>query len=86
MTGEKQKQPHFSGSSRHNEGFTKDYDLPNKTAYCKTCASIGMVFWNNRVNLLLDMPAELVAADPRVKGNVVKRAVGVDGHGKRQKQ
>lgn len=40
------------GSSRHNEGFTDDYDLPNKTAYCETCASIGMVLWNNRMNLL----------------------------------
>jgi len=40
------------GSSKSNEGFTEDYDLPNKTAYCETCASIGMVFWNNRMNLL----------------------------------
>ncbi|MEL7587826.1 MAG: beta-L-arabinofuranosidase domain-containing protein [Prolixibacteraceae bacterium] len=40
------------GSSSTNEGFTEDYDLPNKTAYCETCASIGMVFWNNRMNQL----------------------------------
>jgi uncharacterized protein len=40
------------GSTHKNEGFTHDYDLPNKTAYCETCASIGMVFWNNRMNLL----------------------------------
>ena len=40
------------GSSRSNEGFSEDFDLPNKTAYCETCASIGMVFWNNRMNLL----------------------------------
>ncbi|OFX31360.1 MAG: hypothetical protein A2W90_06955 [Bacteroidetes bacterium GWF2_42_66] len=39
------------GSSLHNEGFTEDYDLPNKEAYCETCASIGMVLWNNRMNL-----------------------------------
>ncbi len=39
------------GSTRTNEGFTEDYDLPNKTAYCETCASIGMVLWNNRMNL-----------------------------------
>lgn len=38
------------GSSRHNEGFTEDYDLPNKDAYCETCASVGMVFWNQRMN------------------------------------
>lgn len=38
------------GSSKHNEGFTEDYDLPNHEAYCETCASVGMVFWNWRMN------------------------------------
>ncbi len=38
------------GSSRHNEGFTEDYDLPNLEAYCETCASVGMVLWNWRMN------------------------------------
>lgn len=38
------------GSSRHNEGFTDDYDLPNYDAYCETCASVGMVLWNSRMN------------------------------------
>ena len=38
------------GSSKHNEGFTEDYDLPNLEAYCETCASVGMVFWNQRMN------------------------------------
>ncbi|MDQ0106858.1 DUF1680 family protein [Chitinophaga terrae (ex Kim and Jung 2007)] len=40
------------GSSGHNEGFTDDYDLPNEHAYCETCASVGMVFWNQRMNRL----------------------------------
>ncbi len=40
------------GSSRHNEGFTEDYDLPNEEAYCETCASVGMVLWNHRMNQL----------------------------------
>ncbi|MRN52150.1 glycoside hydrolase family 127 protein [Paenibacillus monticola] len=40
------------GPSRHNEGFTHDYDLPNESAYCETCAAIAMVFWNHRMNLL----------------------------------
>ncbi len=39
------------GSSTKNEGFTVDYDLPNESAYCETCASVGMVFWNQRMNL-----------------------------------
>lgn len=40
------------GSSGRNEGFSVDYDLPNEEAYCETCASVGMVFWNQRMNLL----------------------------------
>lgn len=40
------------GSAGHIEGFSTDYDLPNKEAYCETCASIGMVYWNYRMNLL----------------------------------
>lgn len=40
------------GSSCKNEGFTEDYDLPNAEAYCETCASVGMVFWNQRMNML----------------------------------
>lgn len=40
------------GSSGSNEGFGIDYDLPNEQAYCETCASVGMVFWNQRMNAL----------------------------------
>jgi DUF1680 family protein len=40
------------GSSGNNEGFSVDYDLPNEQAYCETCASVGMVFWNQRMNML----------------------------------
>lgn len=40
------------GSAGGNEGFSIDYDLPNEQAYCETCASVGMVFWNQRMNLL----------------------------------
>jgi DUF1680 family protein len=40
------------GSSGNNEGFSTDYDLPNEQAYCETCASVGMVFWNQRMNAL----------------------------------
>lgn len=40
------------GQSKSNEGFTEDYDLPNLEAYCETCASVGMVLWNWRMNQL----------------------------------
>ncbi len=40
------------GAQGKNEGFGLDYDLPNESAYCETCASVGMVFWNQRMNML----------------------------------
>lgn len=40
------------GSAGSNEGFSVDFDLPNEQAYCETCASVGMVFWNQRMNAL----------------------------------
>ena len=43
------------GPSRFNEGFTRDYDLPNESAYAETCAAIGLVFWNQR---MLQLSAE----------------------------
>lgn len=38
------------GVSYRTEGFSEPYDLPNYKAYCETCASIGMVLWNHRMN------------------------------------
>lgn len=37
------------GPSGHNEGFSRGYDLPNRTAYAETCAAVGLVFWNHRL-------------------------------------
>ena len=37
------------GPSAHNEGFDKDYDLPNRSAYQETCATVGMALWNYRM-------------------------------------
>ncbi len=37
------------GSAAQNEGFTADFDLPNRTAYAETCAAIGLVFWAHRM-------------------------------------
>ncbi|MGI5832472.1 MAG: glycoside hydrolase family 127 protein [Thermoguttaceae bacterium] len=39
------------GSDRSNEGFRNEYFLPNATAYCETCAAIGLTFWAHRMNL-----------------------------------
>lgn len=40
------------GAAGGIEGFGPAYELPNATAYCETCASIGYVLWNWRMFLL----------------------------------
>ena len=53
------------GSSGGNEGFSNDYDLPNENAYCETCASVGMVFWNQRMNALTGESMYMDATDTK---------------------
>lgn len=53
------------GPSQHNEGFTTDYDLPDETAYAETCATIGLVMWNER---LLQFNGERRFADVLERG------------------
>ena len=40
------------GASGGNEGFADPFVLPNMSAYCETCASIGDIFTNQRLFLL----------------------------------
>ena len=40
------------GATNHGEAFGKNYELPNLSAYCETCAAIGNVYWNYRLFLL----------------------------------
>jgi DUF1680 family protein len=40
------------GATGGNEGFADPYFLPNASAYCETCASIGNIFTNHRLFLL----------------------------------
>lgn len=37
------------GPAQDNEGFTREYDLPNDTAYAETCAAVGLAFWGHRM-------------------------------------
>lgn len=37
------------GSSGYRERFTTDYDLPNRTNYSETCASIGLMMFGQRM-------------------------------------
>ena len=39
------------GSTSRWEGFGDNYDLPNRSAYCETCAAISNVYWNYRMFL-----------------------------------
>ena len=39
------------GNSADNEGFTEPYVLPNASAYCETCASVGTALWAHRMTL-----------------------------------
>ena len=40
------------GSTSNGEAFGKNYELPNMSAYCETCAAIGNVYVNYRLFLL----------------------------------
>jgi len=40
------------GARRKGESFGDNYELPNKTAYCETCAAIANAMWNHRLFLL----------------------------------
>lgn len=40
------------GSSGHLERFTVDYDLPNDSTYCESCASIGLMMFGQRMSIL----------------------------------
>jgi hypothetical protein len=40
------------GATGGNEGFAAPFLLPNMSAYCETCASIGDIFMNHRLFLL----------------------------------
>ncbi len=40
------------GARGGGEAFGDNYELPNMSAYCETCAAVGNVFWNHRLFLL----------------------------------
>ncbi len=40
------------GATSNGEAFGRDYELPNMSAYCETCAAIGNVYVNYRLFLL----------------------------------
>jgi uncharacterized protein len=66
------------GAVGNIEGFGKDYDLPNMTAYNETCAAIGNDFWNYRL-FLLHRDARYVDVMERTLYNGLLSGVSLDG-------
>lgn len=40
------------GATGHGEAYGDNFELPNMSAYCETCAAIANVYWNHRLFLL----------------------------------
>lgn len=66
------------GSTHHGEAFTFDYDLPNDTVYAETCASIGLIFWAQRM-LRLEARSEYADVMERALYNNVLGSMSRDG-------
>lgn len=66
------------GASAHGERFTRDYDLPNDTAYAETCASIAMVFFAHRM-LQIDADGQYADTMERELYNGVISGISLDG-------
>jgi uncharacterized protein len=66
------------GQTGGNEGFGPDYDLPNMSAYCETCASIAEVFLNYRL-FLLHGDAKYIDIMERVMYNAFLSGVSLSG-------
>ena len=66
------------GSAYEGEAFTKDYHLPNDTAYAETCAAIGLIFFSNRM-LYLERDGRYADVMERALYNCVLAGMQLDG-------
>ncbi|MEA3147832.1 MAG: uncharacterized protein QOI53_3421, partial [Verrucomicrobiota bacterium] len=66
------------GSDAENEGFTKDYDLPNLHSYAETCAAIALLQWAHRM-AHLDLDSRYGDMVERTLYNGVLAGIGIDG-------
>lgn len=68
------------GSTRHQERFTFDYDLPNDRAYAETCAAVSMAFFTRRMLSLCRKPDRTFADTlERVLYNGTLSGMSLDG-------
>ena len=68
------------GATGHGEAFGKNYELPNMSAYCETCAAIGNVYWNYRL-FLLHGDAKYYDVLERTLYNGLISGISLDGGG-----
>lgn len=66
------------GSTFHGEAFTFDYDLPNDTMYCETCASIGLFYFMHHL-CACDPRAEYADLMERALYNTILGGMALDG-------
>lgn len=66
------------GAAGDGERFGNDYELPNATAYCETCASIGNVYWNHRM-FLLHGESKYIDVLEKSLYNSLLSGIGMDG-------
>ena len=66
------------GSDAENEGFTKNFDLPNLDSYAETCAAIALLQWAHRM-VHLDLDSRYTDAMERTLYNGVLAGLGMDG-------
>ncbi|MGB3065575.1 glycoside hydrolase family 127 protein [Sphingobacterium thalpophilum] len=66
------------GARGHGEAFGDNYELPNMSAYCETCAAIGNVYWNHR-QFLMHGDAKYYDVIERTLYNGVLSGVGLAG-------
>lgn len=65
--------------ARHGaESFGEDYELPNQSAYCETCAAIANALWNERM-FLLHGDAQYIDVLERVLYNAFLVGVSLSG-------
>ena len=66
------------GARHGGESFGNNYELPNKTAYCETCAAIANAMWNHRL-FLLHGDAKYIDVLERVIYNGFLSGISVSG-------
>jgi len=66
------------GATGSGEAFGKNYELPNETAYCETCAAIGNVMWSHRM-FLFHGEAKYIDVLERTLYNALISGVSLEG-------